>query len=57
MVLCPSQVILRHPAEAFFILVFVFCYLKFLIAATPGSDLTLYESGRIDIIGILCSEQ
>jgi hypothetical protein len=27
-------------------LAFVICYLKFLIADTPGPDLTLYESGR-----------
>jgi len=26
--------------------VFVFCYLKFVFADTPGPDLTLYESGR-----------
>ena len=38
---------------------FGICVLLFeiLIAATPGPDLTLYESGRLDIIGISCSEQ
>ena len=30
---------------------------KFLIAATPGPDLTLREYGRYDIFGVSCSEQ